>query len=218
MPDAGLIEMPPSKQTLADERHRRRVLPPFSADHHPAGMLGPLPDPEQGVHTQLLPRGNVKDFNGNAELLEASGAARKLLRIQNVGGLVHQIARQQHTLGDRIAGRTGFLRRADAGHCNTDFHARRRLVILLAFGLVAIERIAAQPDTEHQVGDRFRFRGLARQIGDDGRLRGSADLAHGRAAKLIQDSGLSSFACPPRQPSENAGRRARAVQGPRPAS
>ena len=59
------------------------------------------------------------------------------------------------------------------------------VVAILLLGLVAVERIGAQPHPEREIDGLFRGHGPARQVGDDRHLVGALrNLAHGGATEL----------------------------------
>ncbi len=100
MPPAGFSEMPPvSKVTpLPISSHGRLVLRPV----HPAHdeelrlALAALPDAQQHMHAELLHLGLAQDLDLDAELGQLLGATGELDGIEQVGGLAHQIAREEH--------------------------------------------------------------------------------------------------------------------------
>ena len=60
-----------------------------------------LADAKQRVHAEFLHRLEIEDFDCDAEFLQRTGAARELLRIKDVGGFVHKIARKEHSIRNR---------------------------------------------------------------------------------------------------------------------
>src|SRR5260370_1441999 len=72
-------------------------------DHQAALVHGALPDPEQRVHAELPHCRDVEHLDDDAELLQISRAARELLGIEHVRGLVGEIAREHDAIGECIA-------------------------------------------------------------------------------------------------------------------
>ena len=96
-----------------------------------------------------------------------------------------------HPARHRLARDERLLDRRDARDRDGDLDLVGAFLVLLALGLVALERIAAQPRAEREVGDPIRLHPAARQIGDDGRLpRGGRNFAHRDAAELHEVLGL----------------------------
>ena len=88
---------------FADEGDRRLAsLAAIPAHHHDAALARrALADAEQRIHAELLHRLEVEHFDRDTEFLQRARAAREFLRIEDVGGLIDQIARQQHAAGNR---------------------------------------------------------------------------------------------------------------------
>ena len=81
---------------FADERDRRiAFLAAIPAHHHDAAVARrALADAEQRVHAKLFHRLDVEHLDRDAELLQRAGAAGEFFRVEDVGRLVDQIARQ----------------------------------------------------------------------------------------------------------------------------
>ena len=148
-------------------------------------MLGALPDAEQRVHSEFLHLLDVEHVDGDTELLQPAGAPREFFRVEHVGGLVDEIARNGHAPRDRGAGCKRLLRSRHARDRDLDLHLCGSLLLVLAFGLVALEGVAAQLRPERHVGGALRLEGAVGQIGDErdiARARGNS--AHGGAAQF----------------------------------
>ena len=171
---------------LADEGDRRvTLLAAIPAHHHHAAVMRrALADAEQRVHAELFQLGDVEHLDRDAELLQRTGAAGEFLGIKHVGRLVDEIARQQRAFSDRGTRCIGAARRSDITDCDGHLAARRRLVVVLALGLVAVEGIGAQFNALRQIGGVIGAHRSARQFGEHARF-GSAlgQLAHGKAAE-----------------------------------
>src|SRR5581483_10521158 len=100
---------------LADERHRRfALLAAIPAHENDATrMRRALPDAEQSVHAELLHRWNVEHVDADAELPKRRGAPRKFFRIEDIRGLVDEIARKADAAGDRFVPRPRLAHRCD---------------------------------------------------------------------------------------------------------
>src|SRR6202008_4735503 len=87
--------------TLTDEGDRRgAALAAVPAhDDRAALVFGALPDAEQRVHSELLHLLDIKHVDGDTELLQPAGAPREFFRVEHVGGLVDEIARNRHAAG-----------------------------------------------------------------------------------------------------------------------
>ena len=149
MPAAGLIEMPPvSKHTPLPMKATGAspFLPPFQRITTTRLVARrALPDAEQRVHAELLQRGHVEHLDRDAGFLERLRAAGEFLRVEDVGRLVDQVARQPHAAGDRFACGVGLARGRGIGDGDGDAAAFRLvLVVVFALGLVAVEGVGAQ--------------------------------------------------------------------------
>ena len=148
MPAAGLIEMPPvSKHTPLPMKATGAspALAAVPAHHHDAALARrALADAEQRVHAELLHRLEVEHLDRDADFFQHRRAAGEFFRIEHVGRLVDEIARHQHAAADRLARRVGLARGGDVA--DRDRHAAlgRRLLVVLALGLVAVEGVGAQ--------------------------------------------------------------------------
>ena len=169
MPAAGLIEMPPvSKHTPLPMKRDRRVA--FLAavpahDHHAAVAARALPDAEQRAHAELLHRLDVENLDRDAELLQRGARGARIPPDRGRWRLVDQIARHDDAVGDRLRGCSqALLRGRDVGDREGDLRLGRRLLALLALGLVAVERIGAQLRAERQVGGLRRASARRRRV------------------------------------------------------
>src|SRR5262249_59204784 len=99
-----------------------------------------LPDPEQRVHAELFHGRNVEHLDRNAKLLQALRPARELLRAEDVGRLVDEIARQGHAIPHGHARRIRLLDLPYARALNRYAPLFPLLHSLLRLGLAAIAR------------------------------------------------------------------------------
>src|SRR5262245_22500864 len=172
---------------LTDEGERRgATLAAIPAhDDRTTLVFGTLPDAEQRVHSELLHFLDIKHVDGDAELLQPAGAPREFFRVEHVGRLVEEIARNRHAAGDRGAGCKRLLRSRHARNRDLDPYLRRLLLLILAFGLVALEYVTAQLHSERQVGRALRLEGAVGQISDERDIaRGRGNSAHGGAPQF----------------------------------
>ena len=172
---------------LADESDRRLAgLAAVPAHHHDAALAcGALADAEQRVHAELLHRLEVEHFDRDAGFFQRQRAAGEFFRIEHVGGFVHEVARQQHAAGDRLARRIGFAHGGDVA--DRDRHATlgRRLLVVFALGLVAVEGVSAQHHAKREVGNQFGFQRAAGQFGEHHAFAGGErQFAHGEPAEF----------------------------------
>ena len=118
--------------------------------------------------------GDVEHLDRDAELLQLAGAAGELLRVEHVGRLVDEIARHARRRSPPPrARRQRLLHRARRRPTAiVTLHLAGALLAFLALGLVAVERIGAQPHAEREVGDLLRLERAAGQVGEDRRLLG----------------------------------------------
>ena len=95
--DAAGIEA----HAFADERDRLgTALAAVPAHHDEPGIVHrALADAEQRAHAELAHRRHVEHLDADAELGQCRRAAGKLHRIENVRGLIDEIARQHHAVG-----------------------------------------------------------------------------------------------------------------------
>jgi hypothetical protein len=107
-------------------------------------MFGALSDPEQRIHTELLHLLDVEHVDDDAELSQTAGAPCEFFRIEHVGRLVDEIARNHHAVCDGGARRKCVFRSRHARDRDLDPDLCRLLLLFLAFGLVALELIRAQ--------------------------------------------------------------------------
>ena len=118
MPAAGLIEMPPvSKQTPLPMKATgaSAFLAAVPAHHHHAAVMRrALADAEQRVHAELFQLSATSSTStATPSFLQGAGAAGEFFRIEHVGRLVDEIARDQHAVGDRRARGKGAARGGD---------------------------------------------------------------------------------------------------------
>src|SRR3974390_1051455 len=92
--DATAVET----NAFADEGDRRVTFAStIPAHYHDAAIVGrSLRDAEQRVHTELAHRLAVENFDRDAELLQCTGPAGKLLRVEHVGRLVNEVTPHLH--------------------------------------------------------------------------------------------------------------------------
>jgi hypothetical protein len=154
-------------------------------DDHAALVLRALPNPEKGVHAELLHVLDVEHVDGDAELLQVAGPAGEFLGVKDVGGLVDEIARDRHAVRHGSSRDVGLLHSRDARDCDRDLDLGGLVLVVLALGLVALEAIGAQLHAERDIGYSIRLDAAARQIGQDGRrARRGRNPAHHHPAKL----------------------------------
>jgi len=110
----------------------------------PALAKRSLADTQKRIHAQLLHRRHIKDLNRNAHFFQASCAPGQLRGKEDVWRFIHQITREVDAAGNCGARGINLLhgRHIGDGDCNFDFLSA--VVVLLALGLVAIERIGTQ--------------------------------------------------------------------------
>ena len=141
---AALIEMPPvSKQTPLPMKATGAspFLPPFQRITTTRLLARrALADAEQRVHAELLHRLDVEHLDVDAGLLQHGHAAGEFFRIEDVGRLVDEIARHQHAAVDGLARRIGASHRGRVADGDRHRALVGRLVLVLALGLVAVER------------------------------------------------------------------------------
>ena len=173
---------------LADEGDRRLALLAAVPAHDDDAAVAPRPltDAEQRAHAELGHRLDVEHLDGDADFFQHLRAAGEFFRIENVGRFVDQIARHQNAAGDRFARHVSLARRRDVASGNGDAALLRRLFVVLALGLVAVESIGAQQHALRQIGGRFgRHFAAGRQFGKDRCIAGAGrQLAQGGTAKF----------------------------------
>jgi hypothetical protein len=187
--DAAGIEA----HSLADEGDRgNAALAAVPAhDHGAALVLRALTNPEQGVHAELLHLRGVEDFDRNAELSQAAGAARELFRVEDIGRLIDKITREQNALSNRRARGKCLFRPRNVARRNRDLDLGSLLLIILALRLVSLERVSAQLNAERDVGGTLRLDGAPRQVGQESRARcRRRNAAHRGSAQLHEILGL----------------------------
>ena len=173
MPAAGLIEMPPvSKQTPLPMKVTGAAprLPPFQRmTTARLSCCEPWPTPSSAFMPSFFIPLRSSTSTATPSFFRFPQRAGELLRVQHVGRLVDEIAREQHA-----ACHPGLLCKR-LFHCrhrrdrNRDLDLRRFFLVVLAFGLVALERIAPQLQAHSDVGGCIRLERSARKVGDDGR-------------------------------------------------
>src|SRR5215208_7789352 len=143
------------------------------------------------MHAELAHRGDIEHLDGNAELFQLSGTTREFLRKENIRRFIDEIAGQHHPLCYSVTRGVGLLHRGDASDRYRDFDLLRALLTLFALGLVAIEYVGAQANSQRQLGRPFRLDRAAWQVGDDlGVRRCWRKLAHGNPTELHELSRL----------------------------
>src|SRR6266851_1420548 len=178
---------------LADERNRRgAALAALPAHHHHATVVrGTLADAEQRVHAELRHRADVEHLDGDAEPLEGAGPAGELGRKEHVGRLVDEVAGKHDPVGHRLLAAPGGAHAGRIADADLDLHRSRLLLVLLALGLVPIERIGPQAHALREVARLLRRHRPVRQFGHDRRRFGAGwDFAHGDAAQLEEVLGF----------------------------
>ena len=104
-----------------------------------------------------------------------------------------------HAVGDRLARGPGLCARPrHRATAIVTCGLGRRLLALLALGLVAVERIGAQLRAEREVGRLSGFSGAAGKFGEDRRLgrRAAGTLPMAAPPSLTKSCGLSLLALP----------------------
>ena len=148
-------------------------------------MRRTLADAEHGAHAELFHRRNVEHLDENAELSQARCAAGELPRVKHVRRLVDEIARHDDAVAERRGAGPGLLRRSRIGAREIDIDLVGALLVLLAFGLITVERIVAQLHAEREARDLFSLERPRREFGKYRRLcRRLRHLSPGDAAKL----------------------------------
>ena len=81
---------------FADERNRSLARSSAVPTHHHDAALAcrTLTDAEKSVHAELFHRLDIKNFDGDAKLLQCPCAACEFFRVKDIGRFVDQIARQ----------------------------------------------------------------------------------------------------------------------------
>ena len=114
---AGLIEMPPvSKHTPLPMKATGAspFLPPFQRMMTTRlSRSEPCPTPSNARMPSFVERLLVENLDRDAGLAQGRCAAREFFRIENIRGLVDEIARHDDALGDRFALGPGLARRRD---------------------------------------------------------------------------------------------------------
>ena len=203
MPCAGLIEMPPvSKHTPLPMKATggSPFLPPFQRmTTTRLSCAEPCPTPSSAFMPSFFIAGTSSTSTATPSFFKRRRAAGELLRIKHIGGLVDEVARHDHAVGDRLIARSRPFARADGvGDRDRDARGRRRLLALLALGLVAIERVGAQLHAEREIGGLVGLERPAGQFGKDRRPRSPTDGIRPMAAppSLTKSCGLSLPALP----------------------
>ena len=96
---------------------------------------------------------HVQHVNVDAELRQCRRAAGELHRVENIRRLIDEIAGEHHAVGDCRRARPGLLGGGGIGAGKIDLDASRPLVVFLALGLVAVERIGSQPHAKRQISN-----------------------------------------------------------------
>ena len=191
MPCAGLIEMPPEVEahTLADECNRLDTsLAAVPAHHHDLRLVHrTLRNAEESAHTELAHGRQVENLDQNAKLPQAGCAAGKFAGKKHIGGLVDEITRPHHPVGNAGDRRPRLLSRGRIGARKVHFDFCRPLLPLLRLGLVAIKPVGAQARPKNEAGNLLGLQRPRPEFGYDRGLTGSAwNAPHGCPAKLYQ--------------------------------
>jgi hypothetical protein len=155
------------------------------ADDDPSVMLGALRHAEKRTHAELLHRLGVQHLDIHAEVGQPLGPFREGLREEHVGRLIDEVARDDDTLGDRIASPEGLLDRLLIADRERDVGGLRRLLALLAPGPVALEGVGPQPHAECHFSGLGGLQRADWPLQHDRRAgRAGRELAHDVAAEL----------------------------------
>ena len=191
MPCAGLIEMPPEVEahTLADKCNRLdtsfATVP--AHDHDLRLMRRALRNAKESAHAELSHGRQIENLDQDAELPQAGCTAGKFAGKKHIGGLVDEIARPHHPIGDAGDRRPRLLSRGRIGARKMHVDFCRPLLPLLRLGLVAIKPVGAQARSKNEVGNLLGLQRPRPEFGDDRGLTGSAwNAPHGYPAKLHQ--------------------------------
>ena len=185
---AGLIEMPPvSKHTPLPMKASGGVpfLPPFQRMIDDAALLRePCPTPSSAPMPSLRIALHVEDLDPDAELAQLRGAARELDRIENVGRLVDEVARQHDAFEHRLLRAPRLARGRNIRDAERHARLARAFVALLALGLVAVERVGAHAGAERQIGGGVSLHGAVAEFQHHGGLgRGRRNAPHARCRR-----------------------------------
>ena len=153
-------------------------------DHDPALPGRALADREEGAHANLAQCLLVQDLDLDPHLGEGLGAARELLRPEDVRRLVDEVAGEVHAGGEPLPGLGGLAGGRRIRHREGEpgvLVVRAVLLLLLLLSLVAVELVGPQPRAEGDVGDRLRRERGARGV-DEERGGAPADLPRQEAA------------------------------------
>ncbi len=146
------------------------ALPLQNDDLRLAGRA--LRDAEQRAHPELPQILLAQHLDGDAELFQRFATARELHRIQHVGGLGHEIAGEEHAVGDALERPPVAARAGKRGREHGEL-AERRLFLGLELRVIAVEAVAPELRAQGDLrGHGFRCEFRARYRLGEHRERG----------------------------------------------
>src|SRR5262249_60116879 len=134
----------------------------------------------ESVRSELFHGTVIENYRSTAQFFQNKSRTCKLLRVKNIGRLIEEITRREDAVRNRRSWVECFADRRDI--TDVDRHVARlgRLLVILAFRLVSVERISAQPHALRESGRLFRSHRPARHFRKDSRItRGIRKSANG---------------------------------------